>query len=63
MGLRGLAKALRGAGDVLAREINPVTMTAKEFRKRRANDSFVLDVLEKEKLFVKGDAHELERLG
>ena len=63
VGLRGLAKALRGVGEVLAREINPLTMTAKEFRKRRVNDSFVLDVLEKEKLFVKGDANELERLG
>lgn len=63
VGLRGLATALRGVGEVLAREINPITMTAEEFRKRRANDSFVQDVLGKEKLFVKGNANELERLG
>ena len=63
VGLRGLATALRGVGEVLAREINPVTMTAEEFRKRRAKDSFVQDVLGKEKLFVKGNANELERLG
>ena len=52
-----------GVGEVLAREINPITMTAEEFRKRRASDSFVQDVLGKEKLFVKGTADELERLG
>ena len=63
VGLRGLATALRGVGEVLAREINPITMTAEEFRKRRTNDSFVQDVLGKEKLFVKGNANELERLG
>lgn len=63
VGLRGLATALRGVAEVLAREINPITMTAEEFRKRRANDSFVQDVLGKEKLFVKGNDNELERLG
>lgn len=63
VGLRGLATALRGVGEVLAREINPITMTAEEFRNRRANDSFVQDVLGKEKLFVIGNANELERLG
>ena len=62
-GLRAVASALRGVGEVLAREINPITMTAEEFRKRRASDSFVQDVLGKEKLFVKGNANELERLG
>lgn len=62
-GLRVLASALRSAADVIAREINPITMTPEEFRQRRANDSFVLDVLRKEKFFVKGDANELERLG
>jgi predicted nucleotidyltransferase len=63
VGLRAVASALRGVVEVLAREINPITMTAEEFRKRRANDSFVQDVLGKEKLFVKGNANELERLG
>ena len=63
VGLRGVTTALRGVAEVLAREINPITMTAEEFRKRRANDSFVQDVLGKEKLFVKGNANELERLG
>lgn len=63
VGLRAVASALRGVGEVLAREINPITMTAEEFRKRRTSDSFVQDVLGKEKLFVKGTADELVRLG
>jgi predicted nucleotidyltransferase len=59
-GLRVLASALRNAADAIGREINPVSMTAAEFRKRRAKDAFVLDVLGKEKIFVKGDASDLE---
>lgn len=62
-GLRALAPVLRRAADALAREINPVSMTAAEFRKRRGKDAFLRDVLGKEKLFVKGGADELERLG
>jgi len=63
VGLRALSPALRRAADTVGREINPVTMTATEFRKRRAKDPFLVDVLRKEKLFVKGGADELERLG
>ncbi len=62
-GLRVLSPALRRAADAIGREINPVTMTAAEFRKRRGKDAFLADVLAKEKLFVKGGADELERLG
>lgn len=60
VGLRTLAPALRKVADVVGREINPVSMTAAEFRMRRPKDPFVLDVLGMEKLFVKGDAGELE---
>lgn len=63
VGLRALAPALRKAADAVGREINPVSMTAAEYRRRREKDAFVMDVLGKEKLFVKGDANELERLG
>jgi len=63
-GLRTLAPALRRAADALQREINPVTMTAAEFRRRRRNgDAFLADVLGTEKLYVKGGPDELERLG
>jgi DNA-binding transcriptional ArsR family regulator len=62
VGLRALTPALRRVVDTVGREVNPVSMTAAEFRQRRAKDPFVLDVLRKEKMFVKGDADELERL-
>ena len=58
-GLRALAPRLRKATEQLGREINPVTMTAAEFAKSRANNPFLGDVLAKEKLFIKGTADEL----
>jgi DNA-binding transcriptional ArsR family regulator len=62
-GLRALSPAIRRATDELGREINPVTMTTGEFRMRRTKDPFLIDVLDKEKLFVKGSADDLGRLG
>ena len=62
-GLRILAPRLRKASERLGREINPVTMTVTEFAKGRRGNPFLADVLTKEKLFVKGNADELERLG
>lgn len=63
VGLRKLAGPLRAAGESLGREINPVTMTAVEFRQGRKNNPFLVDVLGKPKLFVKGGPDELARLG
>ncbi|MBA4136158.1 MAG: toxin-antitoxin system toxin subunit [Opitutus sp.] len=63
VGLRKLAGPLRSAGEKLGREINPVTMTAAEFQRGRKKNPFLVDVLSKPKLFVKGDADELKRLG
>lgn len=60
IGLRTLAPRLRAASGQLGREINPVTMTAAEFAKGRAKNPFLLEVLSKEKLFIKGGPHELE---
>lgn len=62
-GLRKLAGPLRSAGMVLGREINPITMTAAEFKKGRAKNPLLVDILGKPKLFVKAGADELERLG
>lgn len=61
--LRKLAGPLRAAGQVLGREINPVTMTAAEFRQGRTKNPFLVDVLGKPMLFVKGDANVLARVG
>jgi predicted nucleotidyltransferase len=62
-GLRVLVPHLRKAGERLGREINPVTMTPAEFAKARGRNGFLSDIMTKEKLFVKGGVHELERLG
>lgn len=62
-GLRQLAGPLRRAGEVLGREINPVVMTAAEFKKGRRKNPLLVDVEDKAKLFVKGGPDELERLG
>jgi predicted nucleotidyltransferase len=62
-GLRALAPRLRKAAEQLGREINPVTMTAADFARDRTKKAFLRDVLAKEKLFIKGNDHELARLG
>jgi DNA-binding transcriptional ArsR family regulator len=63
VGLRALAPRLRKASERIGREINPATLTVAEYVKGQRNNPFLLDVLSKQKLFVKGDPDELERLG
>jgi len=63
-GLRALAPALRKASAEIGREINPHTYSTAEWRKkRRAYNAFLNNVVEGEKLFVKGSNDELARLG
>jgi DNA-binding transcriptional ArsR family regulator len=63
-GLRTLAPGLRKASEKIGREINPHTYTKVDWRsKRRARNGFLKNVMESEKLFVKGSADELARLG
>ena len=55
-----LALPLRGARELLGREINPSICTSAEFdKKRAAKDHFLTQVLDKPKLFVLGNRHEL----
>jgi predicted nucleotidyltransferase len=62
--LRGVMKHLSGVGARLAREVNPHVMTPQEFAKRRkARDHFLSTVLGGPKLFVIGEAHDLEAVG
>jgi len=61
--LRALAPGLRRASERIGREINPVTMTAAEYAKGRKKHPLLLDIADKEKLFILGGADELERLG
>ncbi len=63
VGFRALAPRLRPASERIGREINTVTKTVDEFTQGRRKNGFLIDVMAKEKLFVKGSADELERLG
>jgi DNA-binding transcriptional ArsR family regulator len=57
-----LAVPLRNARELLGREINPTVYTLAEFAKKRtARDHFLTRVLDKPKLFVRGDKDELEK--
>jgi predicted nucleotidyltransferase len=57
-----LAKGIQQAARQLARPVNPTLYKPAEFaRKAGADDRFIRAVLEREKLFVIGDAHDRER--
>lgn len=54
-GLRKLTPALRGVADSLGREINPICLTAAEWREKRLkNDAFAARVFAEPKLWLKG---------
>ena len=58
-----LALPLRGARELLGRDINPTVYTPAEFKKKRtAQDPFLKQVLDKQKLFVLGNKDELDNL-
>ena len=58
-----LSPALAAAKSELAREINPVMMTPREFsQKASTGDHFVLSLLEEPKTFLVGNAEDLESL-
>jgi predicted nucleotidyltransferase len=58
-----VVKTLRGAQDALGREINPTIYSIEEFRSM-VNDRhyFIQDVLDGEKIFIKGNENELKRM-
>jgi predicted nucleotidyltransferase len=58
-----LSSALSQARSELAREINPVLMTTEEFAEKIASGNhFVLSLLEESKIFLVGNAEDLEAL-
>jgi len=60
---RSLTRLLAPARDSLAREINPVVFTEKEFRSKVAHGNhFLLTVLGEPKIFLIGGENELERI-
>lgn|SRR3989338_9228260 len=55
-----IARELRHLEKVLKREINYTLYSKNEFaRKKKAKDSFILDLLEKKKIFLAGDKNGL----
>ena len=61
--LRGLAPKLRPLTSTLGREVNPHVLTQDTLAvKAHAGDAFITNVLAASKIWIKGDAHELEGL-
>jgi len=64
IGLRRVSELLSKTKEQLGRELNPHAMTEKEFaRRKRSKDHFVTNILENEKIFLKGSEDDLKRLG
>jgi predicted nucleotidyltransferase len=62
-GLADLAPAIKKAEEQLQRPINPLTYSPEEFaRKARSGHHLLADILGREKIFVTGDARDLEAL-
>ena len=62
LGFRQTIELLHPAQTVLGREINPKVFTTEEFVARAPVEPFLADVLAKPKLFLIGNAHDLEVL-
>ncbi len=64
LGLRSVTKLLAGVASSLGREVNPHVIGIEEFRRRRdEKEHFISSVLASPKIFVKGAAGDLEKLG
>jgi DNA-binding transcriptional ArsR family regulator len=62
--LRQVARMLSGVSSRLGREVNPHVLAPAELaRRRKAREHFVSTVLRAAKLFVIGNAHDLEAVG
>ncbi|MBA3712491.1 MAG: hypothetical protein H0W76_08575 [Pyrinomonadaceae bacterium] len=63
LGLSDLSSPLRALERKFDREFNVTCYSPQEFRKKgRAGNHFLTSVLKGEKIFLKGDAHDLEEL-
>ena len=63
-GLRNITILLSGVSEIIGREVNPHVISKKEFKVRKqANDHFINRVLEDSKLFIIGNADDLEAMG
>lgn len=62
VGFRQAVEVLHPTQAVLGREVNPKVFTADEFVAKVPTEPFLTDVLAKPKLFLIGNAHDLEEL-
>lgn len=63
LGLSDLSPALRALEHKFNREFNATCYSPQEFGKKvRSGNHFLVSVLKEEKIFLKGDIHELEKL-
>jgi len=63
LGLRKLTGMLSGVSGQIGREINPHVLSVHEFIKRKANrEHFITQVLEAPKIFIIGNANDLEAM-
>ena len=62
LGFRRAVELLHPTQAVLGREINPKVLATDEFIAKAASEPFLADVLAKPKLFLIGNAHDLEEL-
>jgi DNA-binding transcriptional ArsR family regulator len=62
VGFRQAVQLLHPTQAVLSREVNPTVFAADEFAAKLKQEPFLADVLAKPKLFLIGNAHDLEEL-
>ncbi|MCF7832114.1 MAG: nucleotidyltransferase domain-containing protein [Candidatus Marinimicrobia bacterium] len=63
IGLRGLSKYLTEPGQIIGREINSYSISTNELNKKIIqNDHFISAIINSQKLFIKGDENEFEKL-
>jgi hypothetical protein len=61
-GLHDVAKAIHPTQATLGREVNPKIFALDEFAAKARSEPFLRDVLSRPKIFLIGDADELEEL-
>lgn len=62
LGFREAVELLHPCQATLGREVNPKLFSASEFTEKAAAEPFLIDVLAKPKIFLIGNAHDLEEL-
>lgn len=62
LGFRQAVALLHPCEATLGRELNPKLLSTREFVEKAATEPFLIDVLAKPKIFLIGNAHDLEEL-